>query len=172
MKSFFALLALPLISCTQHYGNATILKEENLQRIQNPPHTPPQVFDVLGQPSEVQTLGEGKTRWVYRYRAAKPDLMNYMPLFGISLFLGGTNGTLHTKTLDFNAQNKVSQVQSLPSEDIYTYNLFNTGRSLSNPFLTSPKQDEVKKELERWQRPFDASKAKEHQILHRALGTE
>lgn len=87
-----AALCLALAACSVTYGNKSVASPEVYGRLAPGKSSKADVYDALGQPSDVVTMKNG-VLWTYRYRKAKNDFLGNIPLFGVGLIAGGKTGT-------------------------------------------------------------------------------
>ena len=92
---FLGALCLALAACSVTYGNKSVASPEVYGRLAPGKSSKADVYDALGQPSDVVTMKNG-VLWTYRYRKAKNDFLGNIPLFGVGLFAGGKNGDVYT----------------------------------------------------------------------------
>lgn len=92
---FLGALCLALAACSVTYGNQIRGVPGSIRQAGAGKSSKADVYDALGQPSDVVTMKNG-VLWTYRYRKAKNDFLGNIPLFGVGLIAGGKNGDVYT----------------------------------------------------------------------------
>lgn len=77
---FLGALCLALAACSVTYGNKSVASPEVYGRLAPGKSSKADVYDALGQPSDVVTMKNG-VLWTYRYHKAKNDFGQYSPLW-------------------------------------------------------------------------------------------
>ncbi len=166
---FLALSALLLFTaCTYTYGNKEIIDPEQVARLHEGKSTKQDILSTLGQPSDVEKTSDDQTKWTYRYREAKNNIIAGIPLYGINILAGGRNGDLCTRSLTFD-QKSILRSNQYHQEEFYTSALFSLGRRMNNSFITTDGHQRTKAEMDALGKPFDEDKAYENQLLERAM---
>ncbi len=75
---FLGALCLALAACSVTYGNKSVASPEVYGRLAPGKSSKADVYDALGQPSDVVTMKNG-VLWTYRYRKAKNDFLGNIP---------------------------------------------------------------------------------------------
>lgn len=155
-------------SCTVTYGNKDITDEAKLVPLKPGKVTVNDVYERLGQPSDVERKQGKKSHWTYRYRAAKNNLLAYVPM-GVGLLAGGKNGDVHRRDFYFDSSDRLKKVEQ-DQKKLYTSNLLSLGRTIDDAVgASSDSSKRVKNEMERIGKKFDKRKSSEDQLLEKAL---
>lgn len=154
-------------SCTETYGNKSVASAAVYGQLAPGRATRQDVYDALGQPSDVVVMEKG-TLWTYHYRHARNNLVGNIPLFGIGLIAGGKNGDVHTVLALFDRKGVLSS-RTASRRELYTSNLFSLKRSLDGMIGDDLSHGRVEAEMKRIGRPFNAQAAKDAKILEEAL---
>ncbi|CAK0762912.1 putative SmpA / OmlA family protein [Gammaproteobacteria bacterium] len=89
---------------TRSYGSSTAVNEESLMRIHAGTSSSDDIREILGEPSEVESLDVGLELWTYRYIEYRGT---YMPLLGPISTGNGLEGTVKFYLRD----NKVERLE-------------------------------------------------------------
>lgn len=158
---------LALTACSVTYGNKAVSSATVDEKLVPGRTVKADVYDALGQPSDVVTMETG-TLWTYRYRKAKNDVLGNIPLFGINLIAGGKNGDVYTVLALFDRRGILAS-RKTDRRKLYTSNLASLKRTLDVMIEEGLSHQRVEAEMKRIGRPFDPDAAKEGQLLESSL---
>jgi outer membrane protein assembly factor BamE (lipoprotein component of BamABCDE complex) len=85
-RFYFLVIALLLISCAS-VGKP--IDQEKAAQIKEGQTTKQQVYDLIGSPDRVMTMGMGETYWYYSFARVTTKPATFVPVVGI--FAGGHN---------------------------------------------------------------------------------
>lgn len=165
--SCVAAFCLTLTACSVTYGNKSVASPAVYGGLVPGKSSKTQVYDSLGQPSDVITMKNG-VLWTYRYRKAKNDFLGNVPLFGISLLAGGKNGDVYTVLAMFDRQGVLAS-RTAAQQKLYTSNLASLKRTLDGMMEDDASYRRVEAEMKKIGRPFDPSGAREVSLLEKSL---
>ena len=164
---FLGALCLALAACSVTYGNKSVASPEVYGRLAPGKSSKADVYDALGQPSDVVTMKNG-VLWTYRYRKAKNDFLGNIPLFGVGLIAGGKNGDVYTVLALFDRRGVLAS-RTAARQKLYTSNLASLKRSLEVMMEGESSHRRVETEMKKIGRPFDPSAAKDADLLEKSL---
>lgn len=162
-----AVFCLALSACSVTYGNKSVASPAAYGALAPGKSVKTDVYDALGQPSEVVTMKNG-TLWTYRYRKARNNFLGNIPLFGVNLIAGGKNGDVFTVLALFDRQGVLAS-RSAAQQKLYTSNLASLKRSLDGMMEDDPSRRRVEAEMQKIGRPFDSTAASEASLLEKSL---
>lgn len=154
-------------ACSVTYGNKSVASPAAYGRLLPGKSSKADVYDALGQPSDVVTMKNG-VLWTYRYRKAKNDFLGNIPLFGVNLIAGGKNGDVHTVLALFDRQGVLAS-RTAGRKKLYTSNLASLKRTLDGMMEDDSSRQRVEMEMKKIGRPFDPAVASEVSLLEKSL---
>ncbi|MCC8147691.1 hypothetical protein [Akkermansia sp.] len=164
---FMAALCLTPAACSVTYGNKSVASPAVYGALTPGKSVKTDVYDALGQPSDVVTMEKG-VLWTYRYRKAKNNLLGNVPLFGVNLIAGGKNGDVYTVLALFDRKGVLAS-RSSEQKKLYTSNLASLKRTLDGMIEDDSSHQRVEAEMKKIGRPFDPDAAKEAMLLEKSL---
>ena len=162
-----AALCLALAACSVTYGNKSVASPEVYGRLAPGKSSKADVYDALGQPSDVVTMKNG-VLWTYRYRKAKNDFLGNIPLFGVGLIAGGKNGDVYTVLALFDRRGVLAS-RSAARQKLYTSNLASLKRSVDDMMEDNSSHRRVEAEMKKIGKPFSEEAARESRLLESSL---
>lgn len=157
---------LVLAACSVTYGNKSVASPEIYGRLTPGTSSKTDVYDALGQPSDVVAMENGAL-WTYRYRKAENDFLSYIP-FGVNLIAGGKNGDVHTLLALFDRRGVLAS-RTAERRKLYTSNLASLKRTVDGMLEDNSSHQRVEMEMKKIGRPFDASAARNAALLEKSL---
>lgn len=154
-------------ACAVTYGNKAVSSATSYEGLKPGTATKADVYDALGQPSDVLVMEQG-VLWTYRYRRAKNDLMGNIPLFGINLIAGGKNGDVYTLLVLFDRKGVLAG-RTADRRKLYTSNLASLKRSVDGMLEDDLSSGRVAAEMKLIGKPFNKDAAKESHLLEASL---
>lgn len=156
-----------LSACSVTYGNKSVASPAAYGALVPGKSSKADVYDVLGQPTDVVTMKNG-TLWTYRYRKAKNNFLGNIPLFGVNLIAGGKNGDVYTVLALFDRQGVLAS-RSAAQQKLYTSNLASLKRTVDSMMEDDSSHQRVETEMKKIGRPFDPAAAREMGLLEKSL---
>ena len=164
---FLGIFCLALASFSVTYGNKSVASPAVYGTLVPGKSSKADVYDALGQPSDVVTMRNG-VLWTFRYRKAKNDVLGNIPLFGVNLIAGGKNGDVYTVLALFDRQGILAS-RSEGRQKLYTSNLASLKRTLDGMIEDDSSHRRVEAEMKKIGLPFDPDAAKEAMLLEKSL---
>lgn len=156
-----------LSACSVTYGNKSVASPAAYGALVPGKSSKADVYDVLGQPTDVVTMKNG-VLWTYRYREAKNNFLGNIPLFGVNLIAGGKNGDVYTVLALFDRQGVLAS-RSAAQQKLYTSNLASLKRTVDSMMEDDSSHQRVEMEMKKIGRPFDLSAARDAGLLEKSL---
>lgn len=164
---FLGAFLLALAACSVTYGSKSVASPAIYGRLAPGKSSKADVYDALGQPSDVVTMKNG-VLWTYRYRKAENDFLGYIPLFGVNLIAGGKNGDVHTVLALFDRRGVLAS-RTAGRQKLYTSNLASLKRTVDGMLEDGSSHRRVETEMKKIGRPFDLSAARDADLLEKSL---
>lgn len=164
---FLGAFCLALSACSVTYGNKAVASPAAYGSLVPGKSSKANVYDVLGQPSEVVTMKNGAL-WTYRYRKAKNNFLGNIPLFGVNLIAGGKNGDVYTVLALFDRKGVLAS-RAAAQQKLYTSNMASLKRTMDGMMEDDSSHGRVEAEMKKIGRPFDPAAAREASLLEKSL---